>query len=368
MEYSPPPLFKQGASARAKVVFFALIALTLLIADAHFRKLGAIRQVVGTALYPLQMVAVAPRDAAYRVAEYFSSLASLKQQNSELKLEQARNAQRLQQAQHLLAENTQLRKLLGTSERLPVKAILSEILYDARDAFTRKIVLDRGTSQGVALGQPVIDDIGVVGQVTRVFPFSAEVTLLTDKDQAIPVQVVRSGLRSVAYGGGQSGMLDLRFMAANADIQSGDVLVTSGIDGIYPAGLAVAKVARIENKSTDAFAHILCKPTAGIDHNRQLLILLAESKIAPRMPPEETRDRKDRGSKKRGKEAPKPPAASGAAPAVSATGSAAAAKVGAAATMPAAPALSAVPAATSTVKAAVKPAVPATPSAKKADR
>ncbi|MBC7414112.1 MAG: rod shape-determining protein MreC [Herminiimonas sp.] len=303
MEYSPPPLFKQGASARAKVVFFALIALTLLIADAHFRKLGAIRQVVGTALYPLQMVAVAPRDAAYRLGDYFTSLASLKQQNTELKLEQAHNAQRLQQAQHLLAENTQLRKLLGTSERLPVKAILSEILYDARDAFTRKIVLDRGASQGVALGQPVIDDIGVVGQVTRVFPFSAEITLLTDKDQAIPVQVVRSGLRSVAYGGGQSGMLDLRFMAANADIQAGDVLVTSGIDGIYPAGLAVAKVARIENKSTDAFAHILCQPAAGIDHNRQLLILLAESKIAPRMPPEESRDNKAKGGKKHAKEA-----------------------------------------------------------------
>ncbi len=305
MEYSPPPLFKQGASARAKVVFFALIACGLLIADSHFRKLGAIRQVVGTALYPLQMVAIAPRDAAYRIGDYFSSLSTLKQQNTELKLEQARNAQRLQQAQHLQAENTQLRKLLNTSEQLPIKAILSEILYDARDAFTRKIVLDRGTSQGVALGQPVIDDVGVVGQVTRVFPFSSEVTLLTDKDQAIPVQVVRSGLRSVAYGGGQSGLLDLRFMAANADIQAGDVLVTSGIDGIYPAGLAVAKVARIENKSSDAFARILCKPAAGIDHNRQLLILLAESKVAPRMPPEETRDRKEKGNKKRSKDAAK---------------------------------------------------------------
>ena len=330
MEYSPPPLFKQGASARAKVVFFALIACGLLIADAHFRKLGAIRQVVGTALYPLQIVAIAPRDAAYRVGDYFTSLANLKQQNTDLKLEQARNAQRLQQAEHLLAENTQLRKLLNTSEQLPIKAILSEILYDARDAFTRKIVLDRGSSQGVALGQPVIDDVGVVGQVTRVFPFSSEVTLLTDKDQAIPVQVVRSGLRSVAYGGGQSGLLDLRFMAANADIQAGDVLVTSGIDGVYPAGLAVAKVVRIENKSTDAFAHILCKPAAGIDHNRQLLILLAESKIAPRMPPEESRDRKEKGNKKRSKNAAKEPAKA-AAPAAAAT---AAAATAAAATKP----------------------------------
>jgi rod shape-determining protein MreC len=139
----------------------------------------------------------------------------------------------------------------------------------------------------------------VVGQVTRVFPFSSEVTLLTDKDQAIPVQVLRSGLRSVAYGGGQSGLLDLRFMASNADIQNGDMLVTSGIDGVYPAGLAVAKVTRIESKSTDAFAHILCQPAAGVDRNRQLLILLSEAKVAPRLPPEETRDHKEKGTKKK---------------------------------------------------------------------
>lgn len=152
MEYSPPPLFKQGASARAKVVFFSLIALGLLVADAHFHKLAAIRQVVGTALYPLQMAAVAPRDAALRFGDYFSSLATLKEQNRQMRLEQAQNAQRLQQAEHLLAENTQLRKLLGTSERVPVKTVLAELLYDARDPFTRKIVLDRGARHGVSLG------------------------------------------------------------------------------------------------------------------------------------------------------------------------------------------------------------------------
>jgi rod shape-determining protein MreC len=309
MEYSPPPLFKQGASARAKVVFFSVIAFGLLVADAHFHKLAAIRQVVGTALYPLQMVAVAPRDAVLRVGDYFSSVTDLKNQNRQMRAEQAQNAQRLQQAEHLLSENTHLRKLLGTSERLPVKTVLAELLYDARDAFTRKIVLDRGSHHGVALGQPVIDDIGVVGQVTRVFPFSSEVTLLTDKDQAIPVQVVRSGLRSVAYGSGQSGLLDLRFMATNADIQSGDVLVTSGIDGIYPPGLAVAKVARIESKSTDAFAHILCQPAAGVDRNRQLLILLAEAKAPPRPPPEEGRDHKEKGAKKKARDAAREAAA-----------------------------------------------------------
>ena len=292
MEYSPPPLFKQGASARAKVVFFALIAIALLVADSRLRSLAMIRQVVATVLYPLQSAALLPRDAAYRIGDYFYSLAAVEQENKNLKRQQVVNAQALQQAQQLGAENAQLRRLLGASAQVPLKSIMSEILYDARDAFTRKIVLDRGTRHGVALGQPVIDEVGVVGQVTRVFPFTSEVTLLTDKDQAIPVQVVRSGLRSIAYGRGQSGVLDLRFMAANADIQKGDVLVTSGIDGVYPRGLAVAKVVQVENKSGDAFARIVCQPSAGIDRNRQLLILLADAHIAPRLAPDEPTDKR----------------------------------------------------------------------------
>ncbi|QDZ29204.1 rod shape-determining protein MreC [Noviherbaspirillum sp. UKPF54] len=292
MEYSPPPLFKQGASARAKVVFFSLIALILLVADSRMRSLTAIRQFVGTVLYPLQVVALLPRDAAYVVGDYFTSLSALEKENKKLKQQQVANAQTLQQVQQLSAENEQLRRLLAANERVPVKSVMSEILYDARDAFTRKIVLDRGSQHGIKPGQPVIDDVGVVGQVTRVFPFTSEVTLLTDKDQAIPVQVVRSGLRSVAYGQGHSGVLDLRFMPTNVDIKSGDVLVTSGIDGVYPAGLAVAKVSNVESKSSDAFARITCQPAAGIDRNRQLLILLTDTQLPPRPEPEDGRDKK----------------------------------------------------------------------------
>jgi rod shape-determining protein MreC len=312
MEYSPPPLFKQGASARAKVVFFSLIALILLVADSRMRSLGAIRQAVGTALYPLQVVALAPRDAAYMVGDYFSSLSAVQKENDRLRRQQVANAQTLQQVQQLTTENAQLRKLLDANERLPVKSVMSEILYDARDAFTRKIVLDRGSRHGVRPGQPVIDDAGVVGQVTRVFPFTSEVTLLTDKDQAIPVQVVRTGLRSIAYGQGHSGTLDLRFMPANADIKNGDVLVTSGIDGIYPAGLSVAKVIQVESKSSDAFARIACQPLAGIDRNRQLLVLLTEDEFPERPAPEELRDKKD---KKRMIESPRDAAKAAPAPA-----------------------------------------------------
>jgi rod shape-determining protein MreC len=291
MEYSPPPLFKQGASARFKVTIFSLLSLALLLADSHLHALTVVRQVAGTALYPLQMVALTPRDITYRMGEYFSSLSSLQKEIKELKQQQTINAQTLQQAQQVSTENAHLRQLLETRARVDVKSIMSEILYDTRDVFTRKIVLDRGTQQNVALGQPVIDEAGVVGQVTRVFPFTAEVTLLTDKDQAIPIQVVRNGLRSIAYGRGQSGLLDLRFMAANADIKLGDVLVTSGIDGVYPAGLSVAKVTQIENNAIGAFGRIVCQPLAGIERNKQLLILQSNVVTPPRPAPEDPKDK-----------------------------------------------------------------------------
>ena len=284
MEDSPPPLFKQGASARAKMLFFALIALALLMADSRLRTLGVMRQAIGTALYPLQIVAMLPRDAFFATTDYFSSLMRLQNENNRMREQQVLNSQQLQQNAQLLAENAHLRKLLDASERVQIKTLMSEILYDARDPFSRKIILDRGQSHGIRPGQPVIDDLGVIGQVTRVFPFTSEVTLLTDKDQAIPVQVLRSGVRSVAYGRGQSGVLELRFMASNADIRKGDVLTTSGIDGVYPSGLAVATVATVDTQTSDAFARILCQPSAGVSRHRQVLILLAENIQQPAPP------------------------------------------------------------------------------------
>jgi rod shape-determining protein MreC len=292
-----PPLFKQGASARARVLFFAFISVVLLVVDSHLHTLDSVRKGVGTVLYPLQMLALIPRDSALQLADYFTALSTLEQENKALKLRQAQSAQMLQQERLLFAENGQLRNLLGMQQKLTVKSIVGEILYDARDPFTRKVVLNRGSQQEVALGQPVIDDLGIVGQITRVFPFTSEVTLLTDKDQAIPVQVLRNGLRSIAYGRGQSGVLDLRFMAANADIQSGDMLVTSGIDGVYPSGLAVATVTRVETKSSDAFAHIVCTPIAGVDRHKQLLILLVDGNLPPRPPPEAVPAKNDRNAK-----------------------------------------------------------------------
>ena len=250
--------------------------------DSRLHSLAAVRQVAGTVLYPFQMVALMPRDALASMGSYFSSLGALQKEVRDLKSQQVAAAQTMQQAQLQMAENAQLRKLMGAREHVPVKSLMSEILYDARDPSTRKVVLDRGIREGVVLGLPVIDNAGVVGQVTRVFPFTSEVTLLTDKEQAIPVQVLRNGLRSVAYGRGQSGQLDLRFMAPNADIVVGDVLITSGLDGVYPAGLAVAKVVQVESSAAGAFGRVVCQPLAGIDRHRQLLILMSPPELPPR--------------------------------------------------------------------------------------
>lgn len=282
MQYSPPPLFKQGAPARVKAIVFALISVLLLVVDARYQTLASVRQVAATVLYPLQMAALMPREALGNMGGYFSSIGSLQKEVRELKTQQLAQARLLQQAQLQMAENAQLRRLMDAKQHLPVQAQMTEILYDARDPSTRRIVIDRGSRHDVVPGLPVIDHAGVVGQVTRVFPFTSEVTLLTDRDQAIPVQVLRSGLRSIAYGRGQSGLLDLRFVVANADIQVGDVLVTSGLDGMYPAGLAVAKVVQVESVAGGTFGRVVGQPLGGIDRNRQLLIIMSQSNLPPR--------------------------------------------------------------------------------------
>jgi len=281
MEYSPPPLFKQGAPARVKVAVFALIAIVLLVLDARMNLLGGVRSVAATVLYPVQMAALMPREALSDMGGYFSSVSTLQREVAALKNQQLQQATLLQQAQLQQAENAHLRRLMDGKAQLPVQSQMAEILYDARDPSTRRVVIDRGSRAGITLGLPVIDNAGVVGQVTRVFPFTSEVTLLTDKDQAIPVQVLRSGLRSIVYGRGHSGLLDLRFVAQDADIQVGDILVTSGLDGMYPAGLAVARVSQVE-KATGSFGRVVGLPLAGIDRNRQVLVIMSHNALPER--------------------------------------------------------------------------------------
>jgi rod shape-determining protein MreC len=273
MEYTPPPFFKRGPSLLTRFAFFSIASVVLLVADARFNYLQSMRGVVAVGVYPLQQLSSLPSRAFGWIGEAAVSHGRLRQENEQLRQQSLRDAAGLQNQHALAAENEHLRQLLAMRSRVPRELTVAEILYAPRDPFTRRVVVDRGSQHGVRAGVAVVDHTGVVGQVTRVFPWLSEVTLITDKEQAVPIQVLRSGLRGVTFGIGDDSTLELRFMPVNADIQNGDVLVTSGIDGTYPPGLPVAVVSKIERNAAYAFARITCVPAAGVNSYGQVLIV-----------------------------------------------------------------------------------------------
>ncbi|MDF1486099.1 rod shape-determining protein MreC [Ramlibacter sp. H39-3-26] len=286
LDRSAPPFFRQGPSALSKLMFFSALAVFLMVADVRFRLTEPLRAAIATVLYPMQWLALQPVQLARTGAGYFESLATAQRLEKEARGRLAQQSQRANQVEELLQENQRLRRLLGLRERVGAQAMAAEVLYDAADPYTRRIIVDKGLVQGVALGAPVVDESGVLGQVTRVHPLVSEVTLLIDRDQAIPVLNVRTGARSVAYGdpvAAHDGGMELRFMPGNADVQEGDLLTTSGVDGVYPPGLPVARVARMERRADSAFARIYCVPLALTQGARHVMLLrLVAADVPPR--------------------------------------------------------------------------------------
>ncbi|HSS46692.1 MAG TPA: rod shape-determining protein MreC [Burkholderiales bacterium] len=280
MDTQLPPFFKRGPSPFIRLVIFTLLSLLLLSTDARFKYLDAGRAALSVLIYPLQKLGSTPGYLLGQASDFFATQSYLTAENARLNEKNLANAAMLQRYQALQEENNHLRRLLNTRERFQGNATLAEILYTGRDLFSRRIVIDKGMQNSVKPGQAVVDDIGVIGQVTRVYPFVSEVTLITDKEQTVPVEVARNGLRAVLFGAGEPGELELRYMPVNVEIQNGDELVTSGIDGLYPRGLPVAVVTKIERNSAYAFARISCIPKAGVDRHRQILVLTLEPKIA----------------------------------------------------------------------------------------
>ncbi len=301
LDRTPPPFFKQGPSALSKLMVFSALAVFLMVADLRFQLTQPLRSALGLALMPVQWLAMQPAEAARFAGRYFESLSSAQRSEAQVRAQLAQQGTRAMQVEQLTQENQRLRQLLELRDRLPTPGQAAEVVYEAADPYTRKIVIDKGQAQGLEPGSPVIDEAGVIGQVTRVHPLVSEVTLITDRDQAIPVLNARTGQRIVAHGdpgGQQPGGLELRFMAANADVQVGDLLTTSGVDGVYPPGLPVAQVAQVERRTDSAFARIHARPVAGVSSARHVMVLKPMGTQLPPRPPAEAAPAPRKGGRK----------------------------------------------------------------------
>jgi rod shape-determining protein MreC len=281
---TPPPFFRQGPSALTKLAFFSALALFLMVADTRFEFARPLRAAVATALLPVQRVLNVPVQLWQGGADYLRGLSGALASEKAAQEQLARQAEKATRGERLERENERLRGLLELRPTLQVRSIAAEVLYEAADPFSRKLFIDRGATQGVMLGAPVVGPDGVLGQVTRVFPLSAQVTLLIDKDAAIPVLNARTLARSAAFGGAGGDAMELRYMAANADVQVGDELMTSGVDGVYPSGLSVARVMAVERRAESGFARILLAPSASADGVRHVLVL---EPLTLQLPPRE---------------------------------------------------------------------------------
>jgi rod shape-determining protein MreC len=274
LDRSPPPFFKQGPSALTKLMVFGALGLLLMVADVRWHLTQPLRSALSVVLYPVQWLAMRP-------VVWGGLLGESVQLRDAAQLEATRMRERLlaqtvraSQVEQLALENQRLRGLLNLRDRVPVSSQAAEVLYEAADPYSRKLIVNKGLTQGVQLSSPVMDEQGVLGQVTRVYPLLSEVTLLTDREQAISVLNTRTGVRGVAYGEYLGApQLELRYLATNADIEVGDVLTTSGIDGVYPPGLQVAKVVKVERRAGSMFARVLAEPLSQAQGVRHVLLL-----------------------------------------------------------------------------------------------
>jgi len=275
LDRSPPPLFNQGPSALSRLVFFGALALLLMVLDARWKVVQPLRATVAAALYPVQWLALQPVQAMQDGMGYLTDLKTARKTEEAARRELAAQAQRAGQGDLLLLENERLRRLLELRQRLPVTALAAQVLYDATDPFSRRVVIDKGQLHGVEPGSPVMDEAGVLGQVTRVYPFVSEITLLVDRDQVIPVINARTGQRSVAYGAAtpRANLLELRYLPITEDVREGDALLTSGIDGVYPSGLPVARVAAVGKSGDSSFARVQCAPLAQMQGVTYVMVL-----------------------------------------------------------------------------------------------
>ena len=283
LDRTPPPLFRQGPSALSRLIFCSALALLLMVADARYHVMQPLRAAIATVLYPAQWLALQPVQMAGQFTTYLTDLKTASKTEEAARRKLAEQSLRAGQVEQLELENTRLRALLELRQRLPVPSMAAQVLYDATDPYSRRVVIDKGQMQGIAVGSPVLDESGVLGQITRVYPFVSEITLLIDRDQVTPVINTRTGTRGIAWGdpSPHGGMMELRYMAVSEDIRAGDLLATSGVDGVYPPGLPVARVVSVDRGGDQSFARVQCEPVA---QPRAALYVTVLSPLAPEHP------------------------------------------------------------------------------------
>jgi rod shape-determining protein MreC len=274
LDRSPPPFFRVGFAPLTKLIFFSALSLLLVFGDKQLQFTKPLRAGLSTLILPIQWLVLQPGEALSVMGTYFQNLDQAQTNLKAAELKVLQQSVRSQQVEQLQIENQNLRQLMGLQSSMAVASQTAEVLFDVPDPYNQRIVIDRGQLKNVALGSPVIDAGGVVGQVTRVYPLTSEVTLLTDKDQSIPVLNSRTGARNITSGDVLAGlpMIELKFVPASADVKEGDLLTTSGIDGVYPAGLQVARISHIERRVDISFARIHASPLAELK-GRHVLIL-----------------------------------------------------------------------------------------------
>ncbi|MBT8553759.1 rod shape-determining protein MreC [Polynucleobacter paneuropaeus] len=274
MQYSAPPLFRQGIPALVKLIVCLSISIALMLIDYRFKTLDPIRNNVNWVLRPLEYLMLTPRNVYQASTEYFTTRSTLEQENQIFKARQAELALLANQSEFLLIENQNLRQLMDLQKQVGFKTLPVEILFNPPNPISQRVVINRGNDDGLKLGHPIANDAGILGQVVRLYDHSAEVSLLEDRDFAVPVQVARNGLRAAVFGAGRGNPLELRYLPVASDLEVGDILITSGIDGVYPPGYAVAVISRIERNVDKNSSNVFCVPIAAVNRYRQALAFL----------------------------------------------------------------------------------------------
>jgi rod shape-determining protein MreC len=278
-------LFNKGPSLLSKFILLTFISIILMGIDFRFHYLKSIRQFTNVLIKPIHALLNLPSDIYDFTTQYLSNQSRLIHENETLRLDIDQLKADLQRLDYIDQENDQLRNLLEVRNTNKFKTEAVSIIYSRFDPFNQKIIIDGGQNKGFQPGQPIIDALGLVGQISSVFPETSEVTLIIDKKMSVPIQIQRNGLRAITNGNGQNETISLSYLPKSVDVMKGDILKTSGIDTIYPEGIAVAEILEIKHDPKLPFAKIICKPISAIRNHSHVLVVTPINKITNNVAP-----------------------------------------------------------------------------------